>query len=74
MSKEITSRKIALFGTSADPPTLGHQALLEGLLTLFPRVATWASNNPMKDHKATLKKRQAMLSALVEAISNPNLQ
>ncbi|MEB3324297.1 MAG: nicotinic acid mononucleotide adenylyltransferase, partial [Cyanobacteriota bacterium] len=25
-------KRIALFGTSADPPTTGHQALLRGLL------------------------------------------
>ncbi len=37
---------IALFGTSADPPTCGHQALLEGLVAMFPKVATWASDNP----------------------------
>ncbi|MGL6133191.1 MAG: nicotinate-nucleotide adenylyltransferase, partial [Prochlorococcaceae cyanobacterium] len=40
---------VAMLGTSADPPTRGHQALLEGLLNLYPRVATWASDNPVKD-------------------------
>ncbi|HGY5532505.1 MAG: nicotinate-nucleotide adenylyltransferase [Prochlorococcus sp.] len=65
---------IALFGTSADPPTCGHQALIEGLLTVFPTVATWASNNPMKHHVASLEKRQALLAALVKAIANPQLE
>ena len=65
--------RIALFGTSADPPTYGHQALLEGLLTLFPTVITWASDNPIKNHGAPLEKRQKMLNALVQAISNPRL-
>ncbi|MFL0736299.1 MAG: nicotinate-nucleotide adenylyltransferase, partial [Prochlorococcus sp.] len=65
---------IALFGTSADPPTCGYQALIEGLLTVFPTVATWASNNPMKHHVASLEKRQALLAALVKAIANPQLE
>ena len=66
--------EIALLGTSADPPTYGHQALLEGLVKLFPKVATWASDNPMKLHGASLKKRKALLKVVVEAIANPNLE
>ncbi|MFY8147905.1 MAG: nicotinate-nucleotide adenylyltransferase [Prochlorococcaceae cyanobacterium] len=65
---------VALFGTSADPPTLGHRALLEGLLTLYPRVATWASDNPLKQHAAPLPLRAALLHALVEAIADPRLE
>lgn len=65
---------IALFGTSADPPTTGHQALLMGLLERFPRVVTWASDNPMKPHQAPLEMRIALLAALVEAIGNPRLE
>lgn len=64
---------IALFGTSADPPTRGHRALLEGLLTLYPRVATWASDNPTKRHRAPLEVRTALLGALVAAIADPRL-
>lgn len=64
---------IALFGTSADPPTHGHRALLEGLLQLYPRVATWASDNPLKQHTAPLELRMALLGALVEAIGDPRL-
>ncbi len=65
---------IALLGTSADPPTLGHQALLQGLLQLYPRVATWASDNPVKAHDASLKERAALLAALVAALDNPRLE
>jgi nicotinate-nucleotide adenylyltransferase len=65
---------IALFGTSADPPTHGHRALLEGLLALYPRVATWASDNPLKSHGAPLHARTALLEALVAAIGDPRLQ
>jgi len=65
--------EVALFGTSADPPTRGHQALLEGLLECFPQVVTWASDNPMKQHGAPLEMRSAMLAALVRQIDNPRL-
>ena len=68
------SSPIALLGTSADPPTHGHQALLEGLLELFPSVITWASDNPIKSHGASLANRQQLLQGLVEAINNPNLK
>jgi nicotinate-nucleotide adenylyltransferase len=65
---------VALLGTSADPPTRGHQALLEGLLDLYPRVATWASDNPVKDHGAPLARRAALLAAVVAAIADPRLE
>ncbi len=65
---------IALLGTSADPPTCGHEALLKGLLTLFPHVATWASDNPKKQHKQSLKTRHDLLNSLVKAINNPRLE
>ena len=52
---------IALLGTSSDPPTKGHQCLLEGLLARFDRVATWASDNPMKQHAADLSMRRDLL-------------
>jgi len=64
---------IALFGTSADPPTHGPRALLEGLLRHYPQVATWASDNPLKQHTAPLALRTALLQALVEAIGDPRL-
>ena len=38
----MTAAAIALLGTSADPPTRGHQVLLEGLLNRYGNVATWA--------------------------------
>ncbi len=68
------SQKIALLGTSADPPTYGHQILLQGLLTLFPKVVTWASDNPIKEHRVPLTKRCSLLNALVKDIANPNLE
>jgi nicotinate-nucleotide adenylyltransferase len=64
---------VALLGTSADPPTLGHKALLQGLLDLFPRVVTWASDNPMKPRQTPLAVRLSLLAALVDAIADPRL-
>ncbi|MEB3333922.1 MAG: nicotinate-nucleotide adenylyltransferase [Cyanobacteriota bacterium] len=66
-------RSIALFGTSADPPTTGHEALLRGLMALFPQVATWASDNPMKPRQTPLDARVALLGALVDSIGDPRL-
>jgi len=56
---------IALFGTSADPPTVGHQQILVGLATQFDRVVVWASDNPFKHHGASLNDRAGMLSLVV---------
>ena len=72
----MTSKKdsIALFGTSADPPTIGHQALLKELATSFPKVVTWASDNPDKTHSISLKKRSQLLRTLVKEISHPQLK
>ena len=72
MKPKINS--IALFGTSADPPTLGHKALLSELLKIFPKVITWASDNPDKRHHVPLIKRTELLSILVKKISHPNLE
>lgn len=57
---------IALFGTSADPPTVGHAVILEGLSQYFDQVAVWASDNPFKAHQAPLNYRQDMLGLLIK--------
>ena len=72
MKAKINS--IALFGTSADPPTLGHEALLGELIKIFPKVITWASDNPDKKHQIPLLKRSELLRILVKKISNPKLE
>ena len=71
--KEKTNT-IALFGTSADPPTLGHEALLNELTKIFPKVITWASDNPDKIHQIPLLKRAQLLRILVQKISHPKLE
>ncbi|WP_332299740.1 nicotinate-nucleotide adenylyltransferase [Prochlorococcus marinus] len=65
---------VALFGTSADPPTLGHEALLSELTKIFPKVITWASDNPEKKHQIPLLKRSQLLRILVKKISHPKLE
>ncbi|MEB3200084.1 MAG: nicotinate-nucleotide adenylyltransferase [Synechococcaceae cyanobacterium] len=70
----LAPEAVALFGTSADPPTLGHRALLQALLQRYPLVATWASDNPLKHHTAPLELRQRLLAALVQALGSSRLQ
>ena len=71
---KIKINSIALFGTSADPPTLGHEALLSELAKFFPKVITWASDNPDKKHQIPLLKRTQLLRVLVKKISHPKLE
>ena len=66
----MTAAAIALLGTSADPPTRGHQVLLEGLLNRYGQVATWASDNPLKQHGAPLELRALLLGQLVQQLQN----
>jgi nicotinate-nucleotide adenylyltransferase len=60
--------QVALFGTSADPPTTGHQAIVEWLATRFDTVAVWAADNPFKSGQTPLLHRQAMLALLLEGV------
>ena len=71
---KVKMNSIALFGTSADPPTLGHEALLSELTKIFPKVITWASDNPDKKHQIPLVKRTELLRILVKKISHPKLE
>ncbi|MDP8963104.1 MAG: nicotinate-nucleotide adenylyltransferase [Cyanobacteriota bacterium] len=64
---------IALFGTSADPPTSGHQSILNWLSHHYDHVAVWASDNPFKSHQTPLEHRSKMLRLLIEEIAQPNI-
>lgn len=64
--------QIALFGTSADPPTAGHQAILTWLSQHFDQVICWASDNPFKSHQTNLETRTEMLRVLIEEIPTSN--
>ena len=61
---------IALFGTSADPPTAGHQTILRWLSKHYDRVLVWASDNPFKQHQTPLKHRMEMLRLAIEEIDS----
>jgi nicotinate-nucleotide adenylyltransferase len=60
--------KIALFGTSADPPTIAHQEIVAHLATKFHLTLIWAADNPFKQHGADLDTRSNMLELLVAEI------
>lgn len=64
-------KRVALFGTSADPPTAGHQAILRWLSQHYDWVAVWAADNPFKSHQTSLEHRGAMLRLLIEDINSP---
>ncbi|MGF1514031.1 MAG: nicotinate-nucleotide adenylyltransferase [Elainellaceae cyanobacterium] len=59
---------IALFGTSADPPTAGHQQILNWLSYRFDRVLVWASDNPFKHNQTPIEHRASMLRLLISDI------
>jgi nicotinate-nucleotide adenylyltransferase len=61
--------KIALFGTSADPPTIAHQEIIVWLAAQFDRVAVWAADNPFKEHGASLIQRSEMLELLIGEVT-----
>lgn len=61
--------KIALFGTSADPPTAAHQSILQWLSEHYDQVAVWASDNPFKAHQTALEHRMAMLELLIRSLN-----
>ena len=63
-------KKIALFGTSADPPTAGHQTILRWLAKHYDLVVVWASDNPFKRHHTTLQHRTEMLRIAIAEINS----
>jgi nicotinate-nucleotide adenylyltransferase len=60
--------KIALFGTSADPPTTGHLEILRALSEQFDHVAVWAADNPFKPHQMPIGHRMMMLRLLIQPL------
>jgi nicotinate-nucleotide adenylyltransferase len=65
---------VALFGTSADPPTPAHQQVINWLGQRFDQVALWAADNPDKHHGATLAQRMEMLGLLVAELALPQVR
>ncbi|AFY70686.1 cytidyltransferase-related domain protein [Thalassoporum mexicanum PCC 7367] len=70
---------IALFGSSADPPTVGHKAIIEWLGQKFDLCVIWVSNNPFKSHQASMEQRLEMVRRMIAEINNahpdrPNIE
>ena len=68
-----TKNRIALFGTSADPPTIGHKKILEELSKIYSCIITYASDNPKKKHKENIFFRKLLLETLIKDINNPKI-
>ena len=64
---------IALFGTSADPPTIGHEKILEELSKIYAFTICYVSNNPNKKHKEDISIRSQLLKTLIEDLDNPKI-
>ena len=66
-------KSIALFGTSADPPTIGHEKILEELSKIYAFTVSYVSNNPNKKHKEDISIRSHLLKTLIEDLDNPKI-
>jgi len=66
-------KSIALFGTSADPPTKGHKKILEELSKIYDFTISYVSNNPQKKHKENISIRSNLLKTLIEDLDNPKI-
>ena len=66
-------KSIALFGTSADPPTIGHRKILEELSKIYAFTISYVSNNPTKKHIEDISIRSHLLKTLIEDLDNPKI-
>jgi len=66
-------KSIALFGTSADPPTIGHKKILEELSKIYAFTIGYVSNNPKKKHIEDISIRSHLLKTLIEDLDNPKI-
>jgi len=66
-------KSIALFGTSADPPTIGHKKILEELSKIYDFTIIYVSNNPKKTHIEDISIRSHLLKTLIEDLDNPKI-
>ena len=66
-------KSIALFGTSADPPTIGHKKILEELSKIYAFTIGYVSNNPNKNHIEDISIRSHLLKTLIEDLDNPKI-
>ncbi len=66
-------KSIALFGTSADPPTIGHEKILEELSKIYAFTICYVSDNPSKKHQEDISIRSQLLRTLIEDLENPKI-
>ena len=66
-------KSIALFGTSADPPTIGHKKILEELSKIYAFTISYVSSNPKKKHIEDISIRSHLLKTLIEDLDNPKI-
>jgi len=66
-------KSIALFGTSADPPTIGHKKILEELSKIYAFTISYVSNNPQKKHIEDISNRSHLLKTLIDDLNNPKI-
>ncbi len=66
-------KSIALFGTSADPPTIGHKKILEELSKIYSFTICYVSNNPKKKHIEDISIRSHLLKTLIDDLDNPKI-
>ena len=66
-------KSIALFGTSADPPTIGHKKILEELSEIYSFTISYVSNNPNKNHIEDISIRSHLLKTLIEDLNSPKI-
>jgi len=66
-------KSIALFGTSGDPPTIGHEKILKELSKIYAFTISYVSNNPNKKHKEDISIRSYLLKTLIEDLDNPKI-
>ena len=66
-------KSIALFGTSADPPTIGHKKILEELSKIYAFTISYVSDNPNKKHEEDISIRSHLLKILIEDLDNPKI-
>ena len=66
-------KNVALFGTSADPPTIGHKKILEELSRIYDFTISYVSNNPKKKHIEDISIRSHLLKTLIEDLDNPKI-
>jgi len=57
----IDKKKKCVFAGTFDPPTLGHQSMIEDCLKIFDEVVVAVLTNPAKTPCFTLKERMEML-------------